>query len=133
MRAGIAVVALVGAVLSCSFAGDVASAATAAENGYPYPAAPDCNERTGANCVNDQWGFTQGQCHSWAAYRVNAMNRAELGGRRFDASFRQPSGRHWGGGGAWADDARRAGLRVDGTPAVGAVAWWSANGGHVAY
>jgi surface antigen len=110
-----------------------AAAATARDYGYPYGNAPDCEERTGANCVNDQWGFTQGQCHSWVAYRLNALNRAQLRGGRFDSTYRQPAGRHWGGGGAWADDALRAGLRVDDVPALGAVAWWSANGGHVAY
>jgi surface antigen len=110
-----------------------AAALSAADYGYPYPQAPDCDERTGASCVPDQWGFTQGQCHSWVAFRLNQRNAARLQGGRFDASYRQPAGRHWGGGGAWRDDAQRAGITVDTTPALGAVAWWSANGGHVAY
>jgi surface antigen len=110
-----------------------AAAATAHDYGYPYANAPDCEERTGAHCVNDRWGFTQGQCHSWVAYRLNQLNRTQLRGGRFDSRYRQPAGHHWGGGGAWADDARRAGIRVDTIPALGSVAWWSANGGHVAY
>jgi surface antigen len=110
----------------------VALAVTAADLGYPYPNAPDCNEQTGANCVPDQWGFTQGQCHSWVAYRLNELNAAELQGT-FNNWYRQPQGYTWGGGGAWAASAKRAGIRVDTTPALGAVAWWSANGGHVAY
>src|SRR5262249_47492647 len=59
--------------------------------------------------------------------------RRALRGIRFNAKYRQPAGSSWGGGGQWADSARRAGVRVDKKPALGAVAWWSANGGHVAY
>ena len=47
----------------------------AAGYGYPYPAAPDCNEGSlGAGCVGDSRGLLQGQCTSWVAYRL-AMRR----------------------------------------------------------
>src|SRR5258708_23344774 len=61
---------------------------TAGDLGYPYPNAPDCNEQTGANCVGDKWGFVQGQCHSWVAYRLNELNAAELNGATFDDNSR---------------------------------------------
>ncbi|MDQ1519178.1 MAG: hypothetical protein QOI55_251, partial [Actinomycetota bacterium] len=105
----------------------------ATDRGYPYPSAPDCDERTGANCANDRWGFTQGQCHSWVAYRLNQLNAGQLRGGSFDAGYRQPSGQRWGGAGHWAIDAQRAGITVDDHPALGSIAWWSADGGHVAY
>ncbi|MCU1429068.1 MAG: fibronectin type protein [Actinomycetia bacterium] len=107
--------------------------ASAADYGYPYPNAPDCDEQTGANCLNDQWGMTQGQCHSWVAYRLNQLNKAELNGVTFTSSYKQPAGQRWGGGWEWGPAAARAGITVDDHPALGSVAWWSANGGHVTY
>jgi surface antigen len=93
--------------------------------GYPYPNAPDCPE-TGASsrgCVLDSWNFYQGQCTSWVAYRLN---------QRSHVSFRNDfRGQHFGSAYNWGPAARRAGIAVNGTPAVGAVAWYSF--GHVAY
>jgi surface antigen len=110
----------------------VRPAVSAGEYGYPYPDAPDCNEQTGANCVEDRWGFVQGQCHSWVAYRLNELNAAELHGT-FDDDFRQAAGDRWDNPPNWPTAARRAGIAVSHTPALGSVAWWSADGGHVAY
>jgi surface antigen len=104
----------------------------AAAYGYPYPNAPDCDELTGANCVPDQWGFVQGQCHSWVAYRLNELNAAELQGT-FNDTYLQPSGQEWGDAWHWGTAAGAAGFAVDDQPALGSVAWWSADGGHVAY
>ncbi len=101
--------------------------------GYPYPNAPDCDEVTGANCAPDQWGFVQGQCHSWAAYRLDQLNAAELRGARFDNWYRQPSGQQWGSVWHWGIAAQAAGVTIDDTPALGSLAWWKDNGGHVAY
>jgi surface antigen len=110
-----------------------AAAVTGADYGYPYPNAPDCNEQTGASCVTDQWGFVEGQCHSWVAYRLNELNAAELNGATFDNTYGQPAGDTWGDAWEWGTSAANAGIVVDDTPGLGAVAWWSQNGGHVAY
>jgi surface antigen len=120
-------------VVVAGYPGLAASAASgAAAYGYPYPNAPDCNELTGANCVPDQWGFVQGQCHSWVAYRLNELNSAELRGTFTDA-YRQPAGQEWGDAWHWGAAAGAAGIAVDDRPALGSVAWWSGDGGHVAY
>ena len=90
--------------------------------GYPYADPPACTD--GGACVLDKWGFDQGQCTSWAAYRLNQLN-----GIHFTDSY--------GGDGTWSDaidwgpHARALGIAVNGTPAVGSVAWYSS--GHVAY
>ncbi|MCU1426174.1 MAG: Esterase [Actinomycetia bacterium] len=128
---GVALLACVGLLVFGGAGRAFANGAT--DRGYPYPSAPDCDEQTGTNCVGDQWGFTQGQCHSWVAYRLNQLNAKQLRGGRFDANYRQPAGQRWGGAGGWANDAARAGITVDDHPALGSVAWWSADGGHVAY
>src|ERR1700742_1903814 len=109
------------------------AAVTAGDLGYPYPNAPDCDEQTGANCVADQWGFIQGQCHSWVAYRLNELNAAELGGLTFDDHYRLTGSEQWNNPSNWLTAASEAGVTVDTTPALGAVAWWSENGAHVAY
>ena len=85
-------------------------------SGYPYRNAPWPNE------IADPWGMYMRQCVSYTAWKVAA------------------SGRHmpyWGGYGnanQWDDNARRAGIPVDGSPRVGDVAV-SNNGyyGHVMY
>ena len=95
--------------------------------GYPYPAAPQCT--AGAyKCVDDKWLFYQGQCTSWVAYRLN-----ELNGIPFNDSYR---GKKWGNATNWADAARNLKLAVNGTPAVGSIAWYAGHpgdeDGHVA-
>lgn len=71
---------------------------------YPYAGAPFPNE------TSDRWGMYQRQCVSYTAWAVAA------------------SGRHmpyWGGRGnakQWDDNARAAGIPVDGNPRVGDVA-----------
>jgi surface antigen len=131
------VLALVGAVSLGVFGPARLDALTISDAGsiygYPYPNAPDCNEQTGANCPADQWGFTQGQCHSWAAYRLNELNATELGGSTFNDTYKQPGGQHWGATANWAVAAAAAGIPMDDTPGLGSFAWWSANGGHVGY
>lgn len=73
-------------------------------SGYPYKNAPWPNE------IADPWGMYMRQCVSYTAWKVAA------------------SGRHmpyWGGVGnanRWDDNARRAGIPVDGNPRVGDVA-----------
>jgi surface antigen len=91
---------------------------------YPYPNAPDCDETPGSTigCEPDMWGFYQGQCTSWVAYRLNQLN-----GTAFKNEF---AGVHWGDASNWATAARQAGFHVNSSPALGAVAWFS---GHVGY
>lgn len=112
-----------------SWAGTAGPVAANKYYGYPYPAAPQCT--FGAyKCVPDNWSFDQGQCTSWVAYRLNEMNHLA-----FNDSFR---GVKWGNAGAWGGVARSLHFAVNGTPAVGSVAWYApASGllkyGHVAY
>lgn len=93
--------------------------------GYPYPGAPDCPEfgSSSRGCVLDKWGFYQGQCTSWVAYRLNQRSALP-----FKNDYK---GQHFGSAERWGAAARRAGITVNGKPAVGAVAWYS--DGHVAY
>lgn len=99
--------------------------------GYPYPDALDCAEGTTdrRNCTVDEWGFTEGQCTSWVAFRLNKL---------FGLGFaRRYKGVIWGDAGRWPHAASKAGLKVDDKPSVGAVAYWPArwddDPGHVAF
>ncbi|HYH34359.1 MAG TPA: CHAP domain-containing protein [Nocardioides sp.] len=93
--------------------------------GYPWPAAPDCDESdVGAGgCVNDGLGFFQGQCTSWVAYRLGQRN-----GLAFSNWF---GGRHWGNASEWAKVAKQLGHKPNKVPAVGAIGWYAR--GHVSY
>ncbi len=93
--------------------------------GYPWPAAPDCDESnvgTGG-CVNDGLGFFQGQCTSWVAFRLGQRN-----GLAFSNWF---AGVHWGDAADWAKGAKSIGMKPNEVPAVGAVGWYAR--GHVSY
>ncbi len=96
----------------------------AAGYGYPYAAAPDCNEGSlGAGCVGDSRGFLQGQCTSWVAYRLAMRN-----GLSFSNWY---AGRHWGNASEWGKVAKHIGYKPDKTPAIGAIGWYKR--GHVSY
>jgi surface antigen len=59
-------------------------------------------------------------CVSYAAYRLRANGASQ----------------QWspiGNGSDWDENARRVGVRVDTSPAVGSIAQWDGNNGHVAY
>jgi hypothetical protein len=93
--------------------------------GYPWPAAPDCDESnvgTGG-CVNDGLGFFQGQCTSWVAHRLGQRN-----GIAFSNWY---DGRHWGNASEWSKVAKGLGYVSNKVPAVGAVGWYAR--GHVSY
>ncbi|HET7013871.1 MAG TPA: CHAP domain-containing protein [Streptosporangiaceae bacterium] len=102
--------------------GTAGPGAAAKYYGYPYSNPPACTDH-GA-CIADKWLFFQGQCTSWVAYRLNQLN-----GIAFSNSF-GGDGR-WSDASNWGPHARALGITVNGTPAVGSVAWYSA--GHVAY
>ena len=91
--------------------------------GYPYPDAPQCTSGSDI-CVDDRWGFDQGQCTSWVAYRLN-----ELNGITFQSA--KDGKRVWGSAIDWRTDAEQQGYTVNHMPALGSVAWYSI--GHVAY
>lgn len=93
--------------------------------GYPWPAAPDCNEVSvdAGACVNDGLGFFQGQCTSWVAHR--------LGQRNALAFSNWYAGVRWGNATEWAKVSRSIGLKPNETPAVGSVGWYAR--GHVSY
>lgn len=93
--------------------------------GYPWPAAPDCDESDvgSGGCVNDGLGFFQGQCTSWVAHRLGQRN-----GLTFSNWY---EGVHWGDAVDWAKVAKHLKHRVDKVPATGAVGWYAR--GHVSY
>jgi surface antigen len=102
--------------------------AAAREYGYPYPHPPACTN--GGKCVADKWSFYRGQCTSWVAYRLN--QRAGI------AFTNQYGGQgRWGDAVRWGPKAKKLGIKVNTTPTVGAIAWYSATkpapDGHVAY
>lgn len=75
----------------------------------------------------DPQAFFWGQCVSYAAFMV----RTTTGYKDFTNFWR---GQHFGNAYEWAAAARGAGIRVDQTPAVGAIAQRTTNPpGHVAY
>jgi hypothetical protein len=97
---------------------------TAAGYGYPYPAAPDCNEGSlGEGCVGDSRGFLQGQCTSWVAYRLAMRN-----GLSFSNWY---AGQHWGNASDWGKVAKGIGYKPDKVPAIGSIGWYKR--GHVSY
>lgn len=96
--------------------------------GYPYPHPPACTN--GGKCVADKWSFYRGQCTSWVAYRLN---------QRAGVAFTNQYGGQgrWGDAVRWGPKAKKLGIKVNTTPTVGAIAWYSATkpapDGHVAY
>ncbi|MEV5750242.1 CHAP domain-containing protein [Actinoallomurus sp. NPDC052308] len=85
---------------------------------YPY--------KSDSSSEADPWLFYKRECVSFAAWRV----RQRLG-VDFTNSYR---GVHWGNANNWDDAALSAGVRVDHTAKVGAVAQWNTGSyGHVAY
>lgn len=98
----------------------VSPTASAAVIGDDYPA----NLRSAAkDALVDPWNFFNRECTSFVAWRLNHTN-----GVGFHNYYLGP---HWGNAENWGAAARAAGLTVNSTPAVGAVAWWSSN--HVAW
>lgn len=89
-----------------------------------------CGKSSGYDCMpgtgyrgQSVWG-SHGPGHNCVSY---AAHRLQQNG----------SDRPWAGplgnGSAWDENARAAGYRVDGVPAVGAIAQWDGGSGHVAY
>jgi surface antigen len=94
--------------------------------GYPYANAPDCDEFSGPPCASiDAWGFIQGQCVSWVAYRFNQLN-PEFG-------FLNSYGGQglWGWADHWGSQADVLHIPRDNNPAPGAIALYAKD--HVAF
>ncbi len=90
---------------------------------------PTCARRVWSinGSIGDPWGFVLRNCTSFVAWRLQERNH--LAG--FSNSF---GNQHWGNAENWDDVARRLGYRVDGVPAIGAVAQTDAGSvGHVAW
>ncbi len=90
---------------------------------------PTCARRVWAidGSIGDPWGFVLRNCTSFVAWRLQERNRLDGFGNHF-------RGRHWGNAANWDDAARALGYRVDGVPAIGAVAQTDAGRvGHVAW
>lgn len=84
------------------------TAANAAGDDYPY--------RTQASSTaTDQWGFTERQCVSFAAWRL-AQAKKPLSNRT----------QKWGSALTWDDTAKRLGKAISRTPRIGAIAQWNA-------
>jgi surface antigen len=91
---------------------------TTLTNDYPY--------KSDSSSEADPWNFYKRECVSFAAWRV----RQRLG-VDFTNSYR---GVHWGNANNWDNAALSAGVRVDHTAKVGAIAQWNTGTyGHVAY
>ena len=81
------------------------------------------------DAITDEWAMYNRECTSFAAFRVNKVN-----GIPFNNSYLQKKGNTWGHAKQWKAAAERAGIRVDGKPVVGDVAWrGNGNHGHVAW
>ena len=92
--------------------------------GDDYPAR---YKNAGLDAVVDEWNFYNRECTSFVAWRLNSAN-----GIRFTNQYAGQA--RWGNAIQWGDAARRAGIPVNSTPAVGAVAWSNAGTyGHVAW
>lgn len=76
-----------------------------------YPAAW---RNAAQDSVFDTWGYPNRQCTSFVAWRLANTNHATMPVRPYDA-------------GGWDDTFAAAGVRVDSTPAVGAIAQWNEN------
>ena len=105
---------LVGVVVPLAGAASVAAppSAGAAIVGNDYPT----NLATAPqDSIIDPWRFVNRECTSFVAWRLNTVN-----GFSFTDFYLGPQ---WGNAANWGPTARSLGIRVDNTPAVGAVAW----------
>lgn len=112
-------------LLSALFAlGAMISPADARVIGDDYPSTYKSKP---LDAVVDQWNFYNRECTSFVAWRLNSANGVKFTNQYAGAS-------RWGHAKTWGTVAKARGIKVDSTPAVGAVAWSSrGNYGHVAW
>ena len=86
------------------------------------------------DAITDEWNFYNRECTSFVAWCLNSRN-----GVAFNNTYKQSSSgawdqTHWSNAKNWVAAAQRAGITVNQTPSVGAVACWtSGTYGHVAW
>ncbi|KAJ1944134.1 hypothetical protein EC988_006063 [Linderina pennispora] len=97
--------------------GSTGGGSTGMKDDYPYK----------GNCGPvDKWNYFKCQCTSFVAWRINSRL-----GINFHNRYK---GKAWGNAKEWDEAARASGVKVDGTPKVGAVAQTNAGPfGHVAW
>jgi surface antigen len=101
------------------------AAATTGSDDYPPRL-----KRAAQDALVDPWLFYNRECTSFVAWRLN--NDASVAFHNYYLD------KHWGDASNWKHAATQAGVTVNETPAVGAVAWWRAGSpgssrGHVAF
>jgi surface antigen len=97
--------------------------ARAAGDDYPYKTAQTCS----TGCVIDPWGFSERECVSFVAWRLNqAFGTPQLSGGGYGFTNNMNGG-NWGNGEHWDDNATALGFLVDSTPRVGSIAHWNSN------
>jgi surface antigen len=111
--------ALLVTIFSAYFFLPARSALADVGNNYPWKSAPFPNQ------IPDTWGYYERYCTSWAAWAVHNRDGVDV-----------PRG--LGNADTWASHAKQDGIKVNTTPAIGAVAqWgnysWNHNAGHVAW
>lgn len=121
---------VVALVMLLAAVGLVASPATSTPGVNDYPSKLKSADR---DALVDPWLFYNRECTSFTAWRLNHDNWGLPYGSK-KQFWNYYDGQHWGNANHWATAARAAGIRVDTTPRVGAVAYWmSGSFGHVAW
>ncbi|OFI50320.1 hypothetical protein BG261_00075 [Floricoccus tropicus] len=109
-------VTLLGSIVPGMFSINQATVAQAAVIGDDYPS--KWKAYPVGSHASDNWGMYVRQCTSFVANRLSTVNK-----------FNLPGG--YGNANTWGYTARNQGYRVDMTPAIGAIAWWTSM--HVAW
>jgi surface antigen len=91
---------------------------------------PGWLKKAAQDSLVDPWNFYNRECTSFVAWRLNH----DVG----IAFHNWYKGHHWGDAAIWKQAALDSGVPVDGTPKVGAIAWWAkgsagSSRGHVAW
>lgn len=123
------VVLVLAAVIALAAALVPNTSAEAAPIGDDYPygtAGPYHGDYEWGTPSLDPWNFYKRNCTSFVAHRLRSVN-----GVSFTNQYKGLS--RWGHAAMWDDSARSAGIRVNTTPARGAVAQWDGGYGHVAW
>lgn len=93
--------------------------------GFALDDYPDYLKNKPQDELIDPWSFYNRECTSFVAWCLNSRNGVDF------TNFYK--GVQWGNAVDWVGAARSVGVRVDKKPAVGAVAWFDGEYGHVSY
>ena len=87
---------------------------------------PDYLRNAPIDSLVDPWNFYNAECTSFVAHCINTRNGVDF--------HNWYGGIRWGHAKNWGYAAQNLGIKVDNTPAVGAIAWWDGGTyGHVAW